>query len=426
MVQIIKQKFWAAFFAGTMAFFSGSQCWADATSSSRLEIAGDKLYIAGIGHGFHVFDLSNPAKPKWIGGWNNHTCPVGVQVVDGLAYLANRTAGFEVIDVGNPAAPAQIGHLSTGGDLQTVQAVGSYAYVADEKRGLDIIDISDPKQPKLAGNFETKGQGWSVVADGDYAYAGFGGGVLRTFQLAKGANPKLVNEFPSGGSFALQIMEGKLLTQFHGALCLMDLENPTNPAIAAKSKIRLPVYWFACVRNSLAFISGGSLGLSICELKAGKLQLVSSVETVYQGWGVRVRGNFAYVVDGGSNLHVFDISNLALPVEVNRVGTENFCSQTLSLTSDAAEKSPAAIPASLIAITNAPPQLSAAARKADGSFSVLLRGVPGGVYDIQASSDFIHWTVISTVTLPETGVLTISDPDAHLFNSRFYRAIKQQ
>ena len=408
-----------------LIIFSASRCWAAITSSSRLEIVGDKLYIAGIGHGFQVLNISNPTKPKWLGGWNNHTCPVGVQVVDGLAYLANRTSGFEVIDVREPTAPAQIGHLCTGGDLQTVQVAGRYAYVADEKRGFDIIDISDPKQPKLAGDFEAKGQGWSVVANGDYAYAGFGGGVLRTFQLAKGAHPKLVNEFPSGGSFALQIMERKLLTQSHGALCLVDLENPTNPTFAATSKIRLPMYWFACVRDSLAFISGGSLGLSICELKAGKLQLVSSVETGYQGWGVRVRGNFAYVVDGGSNLHVFDISNLALPVEVNRVGTENFCSQALSLAGDAAEKSPAAIPASLIAITNAPPQLSAAARKAGGSFSFLLRGVPGGVYDIQASSDFIHWTVISTIELPETGGLTISDSDAHLFSSRFYRAIKQ-
>jgi hypothetical protein len=140
-------------------------------SSSWVEIAGNNLYIAGIGHGFHVLDISDPVHPKWIGGWRNHTCPVGVQVVDGLAYLANRTSGFDVIDVHNPAAPAQVGHLSTGGDLQTVQVLGRYAYVADERRGFDIIDVSDPTKPKLAGDFETKGQGWSVVVAGDYAYA---------------------------------------------------------------------------------------------------------------------------------------------------------------------------------------------------------------------------------------------------------------
>jgi hypothetical protein len=422
----MKRFFRAAFFVGTIAFFSASQCWAVATSSSRLEIVGDKLYIAGIGHGFHVLDISNPAKPKWIGGWNNHTCPVGVQVVDGLAYLANRTSGFEVVDVDNPAAPAQIGHLSTGGDLQTVQVTGHYAYVADEKRGFDVIDVSDPKQPKLVGDFETKGQGWNVVADGDYAYASYGGGVLRTFQLQNGTNPKLIKESPDFGSETLQMVNGKLLSQHFGALCLMDMQNPANPVIVADSQVRLPFFSSAYVRDSLAFVTGGNMGLGICELNAGKIQLLSSVETGYQGFGIRVHGNFAYVVDGGSNLHVFDVSNPARPVEVNRVGTENFCSQVLSLAGDTAEKSSVAIPDTLAAITNAPPQLTAAARLTDGSFSFSLHGVPGGIYDIQASTDLVHWTVISSSTLPETGVLTISDPDAHLFNNRFYRAIKQQ
>jgi hypothetical protein len=294
------------------------------------------------------------------------------------------------------------------------------------KRGFDVIDVSDPKQPKLAGDFETKGQGWSAVADGDYVYAGYGGGVLRTFRLENGTNPKLVNESPGVGSFALQIVNGKLLSQHFGALRLLDIQNPVNPATALDSQVHLPIYWSACARDSLAFLTGGNMGLGICELSAGKIHLLSSVETGYQGFGVRVRGNFAYVVDGGSNLHIFDVSNPAKPVEVNRVSTENFCSQVLSLAGDTAGKSSAAIPDTVTAITNAPPQLTAAVRMADGSFSFSLHGVPGGIYDIQASADLVHWTVISTSTLPETGVLTVSDPDAHLFNNRFYRAIKQQ
>jgi hypothetical protein len=421
----MKGFFPVAFFVCTMAIFSASRCWADAASSSRLEIAGDKLYIAGIGHGFHVLDISNPAKPKWVGGWNNHTCPVGVQVVDGLAYLANRTSGFEVVDVRNPASPAQIGHLSTGGDIQTVQVTGHHAYVADSKRGFDVIDISDPRQPKLAGDFETKGQGWSAVANGDYAYVGYGGGVLRMFQLENGTNPKFIKEILGAGSMALQIVNGKLLSQHFGALSLMDIQNSASPAIIAESHVHLPIFCSACVRDSLAFVTGGSMGLGICDLGTSKIKLLSSIETGYQGFGVRVSGNFAYVVDGGSNLHVFDVSNPAKPVEVNRVSTENFCSQVLSSAGDAVAKSSAIIPDVATAITNAPPQLTAVTHLPNGSFSFLLRGVPGGVYDIQASTDLIHWTVISTGTLPETGVLTISDPDARLFNNRFYRAIKQ-
>jgi len=399
------------------------------TSSGWLDIAGDKLYIAGIGHGFHVFDISDPSHPKWSGSWQNHTCPVGVQVVDGLAYLANRTSGFDVIDVHDPAAPALIGHFNAGGDMQTVQVVGRYAYVADLRRGWDIIDVSEPKQPRLAGDFQTMGQGWSAITEGDYLYAGYGGGVLRIFHLENGTNPKLVKEIPGAGSMGQQIASGKLITQHFGRLCLMDLENPASPAVIADSQIGFGVTGNVCVRDSMMFMTDMAMGLGIFDLgKPGKVQLLGSVGDVgYQGRGVGIYKHYAYVVDGGANLHVIDVSNPAQPVVVNRVGTENFCSKVLSLTDYVTSQSPAVVTAgSAAAITNAPPELVDAGRGVDGAFNFTLRGVPRGVYFLQASTDLIEWTTISTNTLPDGGTLRISDPDAHLFNKRFYRAVKKE
>jgi len=397
------------------------------TSSGWLDIVGDKLYIAGIGHGFHVFDISDPLHPKWSGSWQNHTCPVGVQVVSGLAYLANRTSGFDVIDVHDPVSPALIGHFNAGGDMQTVQVAGRYAYVADLRRGWDIIDVSESKQPRLAGDFEAKGQGWSAIAEGDYVYAGYGGGVLRIFHLDNGTNPKLVKEIPGAGSTGQQIASGKLITQHFGRLCLMGLENPANPTVIADSQVGFGMSGSVCVRDSLMFMT--DMGLGIFDIsKPGKVQLLGSVGDVgYQGHGIGIYEHYTYVVDGGANLHIFDVSNPTKPVEVNRVGTENFCSPVLMLTNFVPGKSVAEIQAVASgAITNAPPQLDEAKRTADGSFSFTLRGIPDGIYFIQASTDLISWTIISTNTLPEGGTLRISDPDAHRFDNRFYRAVKKQ
>lgn len=397
------------------------------TSSGWLDIAGDKLYIAGIGHGFHIFDISDPIHPKWNGSWQNHTCPVGVQVVDGLAYLANRTSGFDVIDVHDSAAPALIGHFNAGGDMQSVQVVGRYAYVADLRRGFDILDISDSKQPRLAGDFEVKGQGWSAVFNEDYLYAGYGGGALRIFHLNAGTNPKLVNEIPGAGSTGQQIADGKLITQRFGCLCLMDLQNPANPSVIADSQVGFGMSGNVCVRDSLMYMNYGSLGIFKVG-QPGKIQLLGSVGDVgYQGHGVGVQGHYAYVVDGGANLHIFDVSNPNRPMEVNRIGTENFCSKVLALTDYITGKSPTIIPISSEgAITNAPPQFTDALRVIDGAFSFTLRGIPGGIYYLQASTDLIEWTTISTNTLPDGGTLRVSDPDAHLFNKRFYRAVKKE
>jgi hypothetical protein len=405
-------------------FFSLNRSEAGAAAGGRLGIAGDTLYVAGIGHGFHVFDLSDARHPKWTGSWQNRTCPVGVQVVDGFAYLANRTSGFDVIDVHNPSAPSLVGHLNTGGDLQTVHVAGRFAYIADERRGVDIIDVSDSKQPKLAGEFDTKGQGWGAVANGDHLYAGYGGGVLRIYHLTNGTNPTLVRAIPGAGGFNMQIVDGKLLTQNFGKLCLMDLQNPADPVVVADSPVPLSVFWSAAVRDSLLFVTGGSLNLGVCNIGAQpKIQLLGSVRAGYQSWGLALHGSVAYVVDGGSNLHIFDVSDPARPAEIGRIGTENFCSQVISLADAQSRGGIPTVPGS--AITDAPPQLADTVQALDGVFSFVLSGVPGGVYQIQASTNMVDWTAISTSTLPSVGVLRIFDTNAHRFQNRFYRAAKK-
>jgi len=48
---------------------------------------------------------------------------------------------------------------------------------------------------------------------------------------------------------------------------------------------------------------------------------------------------------------------------------------------------------------------------------------PGGVYDIQASTDLINWTTIETVRATSTGVVEVLDSEAKSCPHRFYRAV---
>ena len=52
-------------------------------------------------------------------------------------------------------------------------------------------------------------------------------------------------------------------------------------------------------------------------------------------------------------------------------------------------------------------------------------GTPGQAYQIQASVDLLHWTVLETVTATATGVIQILDAAAKNYPSRFYRAVPQ-
>jgi hypothetical protein len=54
-------------------------------------------------------------------------------------------------------------------------------------------------------------------------------------------------------------------------------------------------------------------------------------------------------------------------------------------------------------------------------FILTIAGQNGHLYDIQATQDFITWTVIGTVTMGASGTLDFTDTNAASFSRRFYR-----
>ncbi len=82
-----------------------------------------------------------------------------VKVVGNRAYLAYGSGGLEIIDVSNPASPVRLGGYDTSGDAQGVAVSGTIAYVADGDAGLQIIDVSNPASPVRLGGYDTSGYG---------------------------------------------------------------------------------------------------------------------------------------------------------------------------------------------------------------------------------------------------------------------------
>ncbi|HEY5914946.1 MAG TPA: proprotein convertase P-domain-containing protein [Verrucomicrobiae bacterium] len=70
-----------------------------------------------------------------------------------------------------------------------------------------------------------------------------------------------------------------------------------------------------------------------------------------------------------------------------------------------------------------PPRLVAAF--SDSLLHLLLLGVPGNVYVIEASTDLSTWTAIYTATAATDGTVSFTDPDSAIIGTRFYRALRQ-
>ncbi|MBE7499470.1 MAG: hypothetical protein HS113_04015 [Verrucomicrobiales bacterium] len=86
---------------------------------------------------------------------------LGVAVSGHHAYVAAGEAGLQVIDLSNPAGPQQVGGYDTSGYARGVVVSGHYAHVADGDAGLQVIDVSNPANPQ-----------WVAAADTGDAHAG--------------------------------------------------------------------------------------------------------------------------------------------------------------------------------------------------------------------------------------------------------------
>jgi hypothetical protein len=162
-------------------------------STKALQIVGPDLYVAAWGNGLQILDISQPAQPKWKGGWNPRQCPVAVQVVGDFAYVANRRAGLSVLEVRDPAHPVLVGEVDISGDAMAVHVAGRYAYVANYPKGFNVVDVQHPAQPVLMGTIALPQAATSIQAAGDYLYLTEPNG-LHIFSLQDPKNPTRVGE----------------------------------------------------------------------------------------------------------------------------------------------------------------------------------------------------------------------------------------
>ncbi len=93
-----------------------------------------------------MIDVSNPANPQRVGGYDTSGYAYGVAVSGNYAYVADYDAGLQVIDVSNPANPQRVGGYDTSGSAYGVAVSGNYAYVADGDWGLMILG---PRTPRI-------------------------------------------------------------------------------------------------------------------------------------------------------------------------------------------------------------------------------------------------------------------------------------
>ncbi|MEK7507874.1 MAG: hypothetical protein AAB602_02205 [Patescibacteria group bacterium] len=136
----------------------------------------------------------------------------GNKVYVGTAYIANlalpstQNNEFHIFDVSSPANPVWLGSLNVNHNVNDIEVRGNYAYLAtsDDVGEMTVVDVSNPVASFVAGKFDAQAtgggasneDGWSIDVVGSYAYFGrerVNGGTERDFYILNVSNPASVS-----------------------------------------------------------------------------------------------------------------------------------------------------------------------------------------------------------------------------------------
>ncbi len=281
------QVLWQPLFDPAMLNLDPNQVFYSSLSinTNPVSIAVQKSYAYVVDAGsLKIIDVSDPLNLSLIGNQSiSSSTPEAVVVQDSCAYVLDSGSGeLVVINVSDPGNPMIDGNLPIGSNPESLVVKGSYVYIVDSgSEDLKIINVSDPLNPTLTGSL-TIGSGLiSVGVEGNHAYVlDDNSDELKVIDVSDPETPELTgSRFISGDFVDLRFLE--VLGDFvyviddgSNDLIVIDVSNPENPLITNRKDAGLDPEF------------------------------------------ITIQDNFAYVLDLGGQLRVFDVSDPGNPAPV--------------------------------------------------------------------------------------------------------------
>lgn len=271
-----------------------------------VKASGSYLY-ASAGKTLTVFDASEPAAIKRVGGYTFPEEIWSFRIVDRDVYVGTNFHGLAILDISTPASPVLRTVFKTPGQAKAAAPFGTKVIVVDHMEGLVLVDVSTPANPSKAGSFFVDGYARDVATVGPLAYAvdsptGFyvldlsrpgplepvatlqSGTALRTIDIAFAADGKTPR--------AAVLIGG-------GTVQLYDLANPRAPVKAGSLKTPGGALRVA-LTSTHAFVADAAQGVAVLDIATPSTpRLLSSHKTPLPARDVAVSGDIVFVAMSG-------------------------------------------------------------------------------------------------------------------------------
>jgi hypothetical protein len=285
-----------------------------------VALAGSYAYVADEYEGLKVIDIRDPLHPVLAGQYETTNYPATVVIAGQYAYLADPDAGIEVIDISQPENPVCAGSYACS--CAGLAVAGKYAYLADSDRGLLIVDVSHPAQPVLVGSYTNQdASAYAVAVVGQYAYVAFYQAKVQIIDVSNPAKPTLVEGYTPGVDVSGFWIAGNYLYMAAGytGLEIYDVTNPAQPRYEWDFKIGGNAR-SVTVAGPYAYVATEDGNWTILKVPQWWEGWVSSYPA--NGWAndLAISGNYAFVADG-SALTSLDVSNPVQPLLLTGIST---------------------------------------------------------------------------------------------------------
>lgn len=296
-------------------------------------IKNEHIYLACITEGLHVYDISDPASPSFVGSSTPLKSFMDVDVQGNLAFTRSCVDGrcaLQVFDVSDPASPQGVHKYDDLINCKDLKITEDYAWIVTGT-ALQIMNISDPDSLQIVGSLNLPGIVTGIDVMDTHAYIASSLEGLMIIDISNPSEPFLTGLYPTPkyamdvfthGNFALVIgSESGLETWVH----IVDVSDPTSPCFIGEYENQWIVHDID-VYADILYIGNAYHGLHLVDISEPASPLLigefqefgGSVKTVCD---VDILGNYAYVANANSGVKVLDLYDPYQPTLVGSYDT---------------------------------------------------------------------------------------------------------
>jgi hypothetical protein len=287
----------------------------DTSKAVRATGVGKYVYVADRYEGLIIGEMRFPLAPQeWGTGSGGFTYDVHKE--GDLLYTAASGLGLIIFNVSNSGIAPIVGSWDSS-NAKGIDVCGNLAFLADDSEGLRILDVSEPDSPVILSTFNCSNAN-DVVIRGNYAYIADYYEGIKIVDVGDPSNPVLTGVATTNPYTEAIALQGDYVYAVgYNEFSIVDINSPQSPFEIAGSVIPLDRPHDIVVSGNYAYVSDQNSGLHIIDIENPNSPSIQS--TVLAGqyvWGVELTENYLVAGCRGNGIKVYDVSVPSAPVEI--------------------------------------------------------------------------------------------------------------